>query len=219
MSDLFESPVIKVEHSPSDLNYQITDAQEAVLAHVSQVAGAQPRRGLGRMFSTAPDTSRAVVQVAQPDGTPLFFVDRAEQRDQLPVPPPCAIVAPGGQLIGRFEFNTRKWAQSHLEGQSRFLGGVHSFARAQLLFDAYQRQLCDITWEKTRLGILEHGGGVGGRYCTFTDMNGVAIAQLDDETDSSKLRFSLQLRYQLPEPLRTLVIAMPVGLGLWGSGG
>ncbi|MFC6019843.1 hypothetical protein ACFP2T_27020 [Plantactinospora solaniradicis] len=216
MSDLFNSPVLTVEQPSADLLYQITDSKERVLASVSQVVGAEPRRGLGRLFSSDPYTSRVVVRVARQDGTPLFFVDRAERQQQLPVPPPCAIVAPDGQIIGRFEYDTRAWAQSWLDGRSDFLGGQSSFVQSQQLFDRHHRPLCAMTWEKTQVGgNLE--GPVGGRHCTYADMNGVSIARLDDESTSSNTRFTLQLQYQLPEPLRTLVIATPVALGLWPS--
>jgi hypothetical protein len=56
---------------------------------------------------------------------------------------------------------------------------------------------------------------VGGRYTTYTDMNGVQIAHTD-LTQSGMIadRFSLQINYQLPDPLRTLVIASPIAIDL-----
>jgi PadR family transcriptional regulator PadR len=74
-----EPPVLLIEQPSKQLNYQITDPQGAALAYVTQVAGNRPKTGLAGFFGD-PDTSRVVVQVARPDGTPLFFVDRAAGR-------------------------------------------------------------------------------------------------------------------------------------------
>lgn len=223
MSDLFSSPVLLMVQPSNQLNYQITDPQGAALAHVTQVAGNHPKKGFARFaasLAAEQDRSRVVVQVAQPDGAPLFFVDRAAR------PPgvwqaPCAVAAPDGQLIGHVEHDAAEVARTRLSG-----GGFQQLYR---LLDAAQQPLCRIVWEQIRVETRVYNRHMdtfldnddisprlaGGRFAMFTDMNGVQIAHLDISESGVKTdRFTLQIGYQLPEPLRTLVIAAPLAMDL-----
>lgn len=214
MSDLFNSPVLLIEQPSRQLNYQITDPQGAALAYVTQVAGNRPKTGLAGLFAD-PDTSRVAVQVARPDGTPLFFVDRAAGRYMMSgfMQAPCAVVAPDGRLIGHLDPNTAELAQGRLTGDNRLAGG---YVPKHRLLDAEQRPLCRIAWEPSRAweGATETHWE-GGRYAVFIDMNGTQIAHLDiSASDRTTDRFTLQIGYQLPDPLRTLVIAAPLAMDL-----
>lgn len=219
MADLFNSPVLLIEQPSSQLNYQITDPQGAPLAHVTQVAGNLPKSGFAQFFSDAPDRSRAVVRVDRPDGTPLFFVDRADGGPVSVQQPPCAVVAPDGQLIGRVEHNTAEFAQSLLQGGALGRRGG-TFHQAHQLLDAQQQPLCRITWEDVERrplpsGFEQSSRSAGGRFAVYTDMNGTQVARMDTlDSDGAADRFSLQLNFQLPEPMRTLVIASPLALDL-----
>ncbi|HEV7935728.1 MAG TPA: hypothetical protein VGP70_25865 [Actinomadura sp.] len=205
MTDLFNSPVLKVEQPSPELNYQITDPQGTLLAYGTQVMGNRPKTGLGRFFSTGSDRSRVVVQVSRPDGAPLFFVDRAEGQPSSALQPPCAIVTPDGQLIGRVEHNTAAFAASFLQADGMGITQAHR------LVDAQGRPMCDITGEAIRVsGLSTERNLRGGRYSIFTDLQGTEIARVDGGADP----YTLQINYQLPEPLRTLVIAAPLALDL-----
>lgn len=215
MSDLFNSPVLQIEQpSKKQLNYQITDPQGAALASVTQVAGDRPKTGFAGFAASLAgeqDRSRVVVQVARPDGPPLFFVDRAARVSGL-LQPPCAVVAPDGRLIGSVEHNAAEVARNRLSSR-----GNQQFYR---LLDAEQRPLCQIEWERVSVRAYQSNDQtttefVGGRYAVFTDMKEVQLAHLDISASDWKTdRFTLQLGFQLPEPLRTLVIAAPLAMDL-----
>jgi hypothetical protein len=218
MTDLFNSPVLLIEQPSKQLNYQITDPQGAALAYVTQVAGNQPKTGFAGAFAD-PDRSRVVAQVARPDGTPLFFVDRAASRHLVGyLQAPCAVVTPDGQLIGIVEHDLAGRRRSTQAGGT-IVAGVKYFQKYRLL-DNVQQPLCQIMWEEV---VTWQGGGdsfttthsEGGRYAIFVDMNGTQIAHLDTSASNRKAdRFTLQIGYQLPEPLRTLVIAAPLAMDL-----
>jgi hypothetical protein len=193
------------------------------------VVGEQ-KSGLQRFFGSD-DMSRVVVQVAGSDGAPLFYVDRAAGQ-QSAIQPPCAIVAPDGSLIGRVEHNTAAFAQSFLAA------GGRGMTQAYRLVDAQNRLLCDVTAEPVAIRqrrTYYNGGGVadigspyqpghpyvgdpyavGGRFYVYTAMNAVQIAHVDtSESGTVTDRFTLQIGYRLPDPLRVLVIASPVAIDL-----
>jgi hypothetical protein len=211
MSDLFNSPVLLIEQPSKELNYQITDQQGTALAYASQVAGNRPKTGFAAFAATLAaeqDRSRVVVQVARPDGTPLFFVDRAAATPGIK--PPCAVVAPDGQLIGSVQYENAEVARNRLASRGT---NQHLYQ----LLDAEQRPLCRIEWEPMRLvgRSSEETHWEGGRYASFIDMNRTQIAYLDISASGVKTdRFALQLGFQFPEPLRTLVIAAPLSMDL-----
>lgn len=78
------------------------------------------------------------------------------------------------------------------------------------LMDASGRHLANATYESVSLrqGPVEQYPE-GGRYCLYTDMNGVEIGRMDVAK-----RSTLRLPYLLPDPLRLLVIASPLAFGL-----
>jgi hypothetical protein len=206
MTDLFNSPVLRIERSSSELNFQITDPQGRLLAYSTQVAGNRPKTGFRRFSSFFPDTFRVVVQVSGSDGSPLFFLDKADGQPSSAVQPPCAIVTPDSELIGRAEHNTAAFAVSFLES------GGRGYTPAHRLVDAQSEPLCDITGEPIRISTIDPGqpSFVGGGYSVFTDMQGTEIARGNRGTNP----YTLQIHFQLPEPLRTLVIAAPIALSL-----
>jgi hypothetical protein len=229
VTDLFDSPVVLIEQPSPHLDYRIADPHGTPLANVTQVVGEQ-KSALQRFFGN--DTmSRVVVQVASPDGAPLFYVDRAAGQ-QSAIQPPCAVVAPDGSLIGRVEHNTAAFAQSFLAA------GGRGMTQAYRLVDAQSRPLCDITAEPVSIRRRPqyypyfgadamgapyrpdwrhtgHPYAVGGRFHVYTDMNGVQIAHVDTSESSTVAdRFALQIGYRLPDPLRVLVIASPIAIDL-----
>ncbi|MEU5876566.1 hypothetical protein [Spirillospora sp. NPDC047279] len=231
MGDIHHSPVLLVDQPKDENTYVITDPEGGPLGHGGRVMGEQPKKSwLKRHFEEPQALGRAVVRVDRPDGTPLFFADRAAASgDPTDLQgPPCAVVSPDGQLIGRFEYNLQSTAQSFLEGvRGPLAGGGGSYTEAHRLFDANGQQLCDVLWEEVEYGTVrvsrfnyeELERPRGGRFCTFYDMNRTALARLDSHQPawSSKDRYELELNYQLPEPLRTLILAAPIALDLLRS--
>ncbi|MFI0450877.1 hypothetical protein [Actinomadura sp. 6N118] len=231
MGDIYNSPVLLVDQPKDENTYVITDPDGGPLGHGTRVMGEQPKKSWLRRNIEGPQAmGRAVVRVDRPDGTPLFFADRAAtSNDPTDLQgPPCAVVAPDGQLIGRFEFNLQSTAESYLEGvRGPLAGGGGSVTESHRVFDAAGELVCDVVWEELQYGTarvsrfryedLERP--LGGRFCTFYDMNRTALARLDSHqpTWSNKDRYELELSYQLPEPLRTLILAAPIALDLLRS--
>ncbi|MFI0484764.1 hypothetical protein [Actinomadura sp. 9N215] len=214
MTDLLNSPFLKIEQQSSQLEYRIEDQDDRPLGQATQVSGPKPRKGLIGMFSSGLKDARVVVQVAGLDGAPLFYVDR---QDGAPV----AIVAPDGTVIGRFQ-DDRTGAAQQLSGGGVGRGMLNVLAGAAAmrhrLFDAYDRPLCELAWEMRRTGTVEDNNLQWVPVaCDYTDMNGQRIAHTDVREATFKDRYVLQLMYQLPEPLRTLVIASPLAFDLTRS--
>jgi hypothetical protein len=212
VTDLFNRPVLLIHQPTPRLDYQITDAQGGGLARTVRVVGR--RKSAIKRFFSAGDTSHVVIQVARPDGAPLFFVDRPARRRaaSMAEQPPCFVVAPDGTPIGRMEQNARAFAQSLLHAQRM---GEEGFTQAYRLFAAQGGPLCEVTQEPVRVLHREPyaARSVGGGFITYTDMNQVQIARLEPrESGSFAKSFSLHLRYRLPDPLCVLVIASPIAM-------
>jgi hypothetical protein len=212
VTDLFDCPVLLIHQPTPQLDYRITDAQGGELARTVLVAGR--RKSAVKRFFSAGDTSQVVVQVTRPDGAPLFFVDRPARQRAAAVAeqPPCFVGAPDGTPIGRMEQNARAFAQSFLRAGR---AGEEGFTQAYQLFAAQGGPLCDVTQEPVKVLHREPyaAHSVGGEFITYTDMNQVQIARLEPrESGDFAKSFSLRLRYQLPDPLRVLVIASPIAI-------
>ncbi|TDD28594.1 hypothetical protein E1287_32480 [Actinomadura sp. KC06] len=212
MTDLLNSPFLKIEQQSSQLEYRIEGQDDRPLGQATQVSGPKPRKGLIGMFSSGLKDARVVVQVSGLDGAPLFYVDR---QDGAPV----AIVAPDGTVIGRFQYDLVGVAQQMAGGGvGRGMLGALAGAAAMRhrLLDSADRPLCELAWEMRRTGAAENVRWVP-VACDYTDMNGQRIARADVKEATFKDRYSLQLMYQLPDPLRTLVIASPLAFDLTRS--
>ncbi|GAA2615556.1 hypothetical protein SMC26_25045 [Actinomadura fulvescens] len=229
MTDLYNSPALRVEQPEDENGYVITDPEGGLLGRGTRVMGEQPKKSwLRRNFEGPQALARAVVRVEGPDGAPLFFADRAaESNDPTDFQgPPCAVVAPDGTLVGRFEFNLQVMASSLQEGRSGLPGGGGTYTDAHRIFDANGQLICDVVWEETTYGAVQTRfiyedleRPMGGRFCTFYDRDRTALARLDSHTPtwSNKDRYDLQINYRLPEPLRTLILAAPIALDLLRS--
>jgi hypothetical protein len=218
VADLFDSPVLLIEQPSPQLSYRVTDPNGVELAHTVQIAG-KKKSALKQFFSHG-DRSRLTVQVCRPDGAPLFMVDRPEQQQAaaLAAQPPCFVVTPDGNLIGRMEQSSRAFAQSWLQARD---AGQEGYTQAYQLFDAQGRPLCDMTQEPVevvRRYPPERAVSTGGDFVTYTDMNQVQIARLEFlDSGSFSKRLGLQLQFQLPDPLRVLVLASPIAMLLMAA--
>lgn len=209
MTDLFNSPVLRIGQLPSQLEYDISDGDGRLICKATQVAGPQPRRGLKALLGSGVHNARCVVQVGMPGGPPLFYVDHQGGA-------PTAIVAPDGTVLGRLVHDLAGTAfQGPTAVQVLTGGAAASSTVAYRLVDAQDRPVCQLDFHLELRGM---GNDSGGKWilvgCTIADMNDQKIAEMDIKPGMFKDRYTLHLLYQLSEPLRTLVIASPLAFDL-----
>jgi hypothetical protein len=130
-----------------------------------------------------------VIQVAEPNGTPAFFVDRQSEL--------VAIVAPDGTVIGRFVYDAVGVAQraapdgigsatAHMAG---IVLGSTAPALIHRLVDDRDRPLCQLDWTLKPVGPYE-------------DRRWVPVG------------YTMRLRNIAPEHLRTVLFASLIGAEL-----
>lgn len=210
---LLDCPVLQMEQQSAQLEYRIGDESGRPIASARQVAGKKPRKGLLAMFGSGVGDARVVVEVVDMNGGPVFFVDRQGQA--------VAVVAPDGNVIGRFVHDLVGDAQRTVpdgiaSGVAHMAGTVLGFTAPALthrLMDAYDRPLCELDWTLRPVGTGEdlRWVPVG---CACSDMRGQQIAEMDVREATFKDRYTLRLFYQLPEPMRTLLVASPLAFDL-----
>jgi hypothetical protein len=213
---LLDSSVLQIEQQSSQLEYEISDEAGRLIGRAGQVAGPKPRKGLLAMFGSGVKDARVVIQVGDLNGTPVFFVDR---KGDL-----VAIVAPDGNLIGRFVYDlvgvAQRTAPDGIASGAAHMAGVvlgsTAPALTHRLLDAGDRPLCQLDWTLKPVGTYEDRRWVP-VGCTCSDMHGQQVAQLDVREATFKDRYILRLLDQVPEPMRTLVVASPLAFDLTRS--
>ncbi|MFC6933510.1 hypothetical protein ACFQHO_26285 [Actinomadura yumaensis] len=73
------------------------------------------------------------------------------------------------------------------------------------ILDAHKRVVCNIVWEVYKKAVLSRPA-VPGKNCDYLDTEGNALARFDSKR--------LVLHRDLPEPMRTLIVASPVAFDL-----
>lgn len=212
MSDLFSSPLLRIEQQSTQLEYQITGQDDRIVGQATQAGGRKPRKGFfGWLLGSGIGSARIVVQVVGPDGAPLFYVDHQAGA-------PTAVVAVDGSVIGRLVHDRFGEAQQITSGGTLAGMGrmVFSPVLRHRLEDAGDRVVCRLEWTLRPVAGQEHTRWIP-VACDYTDMSGTHIAHVDVRQAAIKDRYVLQLGYQLPEPLRTLVIASPLAYDLSDS--
>jgi len=215
---MFNEPVVHVEQTSVHLNFQLRNAQGAVLATAVQTVG-QKKSGFARWLGAAPSTTsgRAALVVSRPDGAPLCFIDRP---DHQPPPgmggrhlPPVFVVAPNGALFGQLT-----------DSKEGFQGRI-GLGPLQLL-DPNNQLLCTLAVTRSdQRGFTPVEGSSGGvasdgkREWSVNDPAGRTMATL---AWNGRFRgggtYTLRLHCQLPEPLATLLEMTPVAITLRQSG-
>ena len=215
MGDIFQVPVVVVEQRSAALEYRISDGDDRDIGAADQAAGQRPRTGFLALFGSGLGKSRLVVRVTDPGGGPLFFVD------YQPGAPP-AVVGPDGAVVGRMVKDRLGMARNMLPAGGNPLGAVLRTAvgmnpgMRHRLVDAAGRPLCALAWR-----MRWTGSGQNRRLrpmgCEYLGPNGQRLAHLNVREGGFKDRYELRLMYDLPQPLRTLAVAVPLAFDLTRS--
>ncbi|MFC6880087.1 MULTISPECIES: hypothetical protein [Actinomadura] len=168
--------------------FRIKSDGSGLAANVVQVEGGKARGRLGRAFAASRDYSPVVLQFESPDGAPLFRIERPADTG-YPI-----VRSLAGEVLGHFH-------RSDLGSDER---GRSTQDRVQIL-DAHKRVVCNIVWEVYKKAVLSRPA-VPGKNCDYLDTEGNALARFDSKR--------LVLHRDLPEPMRTLIVASPVAFDL-----
>ncbi|MEU5885031.1 phospholipid scramblase-related protein [Spirillospora sp. NPDC047279] len=100
MSDLFESPVLRVEQPRKaplgKTQYKVLDGKGTLLAVATETTDRTPRESLKTMFPGKSEMDAHLLEVCTTEGDPLYYVDKAQGRMLT------AIRRPDGELVGAF---------------------------------------------------------------------------------------------------------------------
>lgn len=196
---MFDVPVVQIRQRSSQLEYEITGGDEQAIGEAVQVAGPAPRKGVMSMFGSGLGDARVVVQVRDPHGQPLCYVDYQPHC-------PVAIVRADGSLLGRYDDD---WAGLTRDGVAEHAGAGVRIPMCHRLIDPVDEPVCRLVWKQKRVNQTQTPVS-----CRFTDLEDARIAQLDYGQRTRKDRYRLEFDRPLPEPLRTLVIASPLAFDL-----
>lgn len=191
MSDLFNSPVLLVEQPRRfftvEASYQVFGPDGAPLASVREIDLSALMKIARFFFSENSANFPAKLQLSGPAGEPLLVVDKPFAF----LRPKTRVLAPDGALIG------------YIASDFKLVG-----SRFRLL-DANDGELGEIS-----------GNWTGWEF-SITDARGAQVATvskrfagLTKEFFTTADRYAVQLNGQLPEPLRSLVIASTVTIDL-----
>lgn len=191
MSDLFNSPVLLVEQPRKffsvEADYQVFDAEGAPLASVQEIQLSTAMKLARHLFSENSANFPAKLQLSAPTGQPLLIVDKPFAFFH----PKIKVLRPDGTPVGS------------ITSQFKVMGSRFE------LHDAHGGELGEVS------------GNWRGWEFTITDQHGTEIAQvskqfagLTKEIFTTADRYAVQLHHQLPEPLRSLVIASTVTIDL-----
>ncbi|MFC7326454.1 LURP-one-related/scramblase family protein [Marinactinospora rubrisoli] len=188
MTDLFTSPVLLVEQPRryfiDESEYHVHDPQGRPLAHVGELNLNAGRRVL-RFVAKDTSNFRRTLQVRAPDGRPLLIIDKQFGF----VTPRTLINLPDGRPIGRID-------QEFTLLKPKFR-----------LLDAHERPIGEITGDFTGWDFVindGHGTEVGRVTKRFAGLASELLTEAD--------RYAVEFRFQLPDPLRTLVVASGIAL-------
>lgn len=203
MGDLFSAPVMVVTQARwAKMGFEVTDEAGQPLASAQQTGGLQ-RNALERFMASGNDNSRVLVQVAAPDGRPLFLLDR-NLRPPGVLKPPVAVVSPDNRLLGWMVHDRQAFAKTFL--RNVMTQATHPY----VLLDAWNRPVgrmeSDVEW-------LGATGWVGGHVYAVTDLNGQQVARCEQSYHQSR-KSTLRIFAPLPDPLRLLTVAAPIMLEL-----
>jgi uncharacterized protein YxjI len=188
VTDLFNSPVLLVEQPRNFLavesRYTVYTPQGLPVAVVGEPGLSSGKKAMRFFMSESAGNFRHTLQVTRPDGMPLLTIDK-----------PFALISPKTQVI---------WPNGSVAGAIQCEFGLRP---KFTLLDAYDRHLGEIR------------GDFFGWDFAITDWQGLEIARVNKqwtglaaEFFTTADRYAVQINFQLPDPLRTLVIATAITL-------
>jgi uncharacterized protein YxjI len=184
--DLFNSPVLLVEQPKEvfgvESKYTVFNPQGQPVALVGEPNLTGGKKAMRFLFSEYSNNTRHTLHVMRPDGMPMMIIDKPFAL----MTPKVQITWPNGQPIGAI--------QCHFGLKPRFT-----------LLDPWERQLGEIR------------GDFFGWDFTISDWQGVEVARVNKQWEglaatwfTTADRYAVQIRYQLPDPLRSLVVATAI---------
>ncbi|MFI0454005.1 phospholipid scramblase-related protein [Actinomadura sp. 6N118] len=185
MSDLFNSPVLKVEQPrriPSAKSqYTISDGHGALLAKASERSVPLHRQATRALFGDGDD--RRMVQVENAQGGVLLVIERPKGTLAT------WVSAPNGALIGSIRADGYKWRYLVLDAAERPVGRLEGNKLAR------------------KFKVLD---GVGAHVAQVDKKWKGAATEVLTTAD----RYAVEFFHPLPDPLRVLVVAAPIALDL-----
>ncbi|MFC4913378.1 hypothetical protein [Actinomadura gamaensis] len=192
MSDLFTAPVLVYDMPP--LGRSVTMGlsildEQGALLATVTERISEEQRGHRRHWGSG-ESTRHTLLVAAPNGAPYFWVDRLHVDGPTTIAGRTLVVAPDGAPIGHLDRHAKGFA----------------------LFDPAERQLGNydyarvLDWQGTEVAV------------SLKDRSGGYFRELAQGTSRGD-RHTLTMHYQLPEPLRTLVLSCPIAfdVAMYGS--
>jgi uncharacterized protein YxjI len=184
--DLFNSPVLLVEQPKEvfgvESKYTVFNPHGQPVAFVGEPNLSGGKKAMRFLFSEYSNNTRHTLHVMRPDGMPMLIIDKPFAI----MTPKVQISWPNGQPIGAI--------QCHFGLKPRFT-----------LLDPWERQLGEIR------------GDFFGWDFTISDWQNVEVARVNKQWEglaaawfTTADRYAVQIRYQLPDPLRTLVVATAI---------
>lgn len=195
MSALLGASKIRFQDN-SRRSYAYVDGSGELLASVAQVAGGQPRGRLARAFAAQRDYSPVFLHVTSPDGDLIFSIERpSKDRGDGTILP--IVRTHDGHFVGRVVSNDRT------EGGPG--GSTRTKQRRWQLLGADGAVLCDVVPNLVS-EVYGFGSLMGKNRIKYSDPSGTLIARSDGKW--------IEFEREVPENLRTLVVASPVAFDL-----
>jgi uncharacterized protein YxjI len=184
--DLFTSPVLLVEQPKKvfavESQYTVFSQYGQPLATVGEPTLSGGKKAMRFLFKEYSNNTRHTLYVTRPDGMPMLVIDKPFALST----PKVQVSWPNGQPVGSI--------QRHFGLKPRFT-----------MLDPGERQLAEIR------------GDFFAWDFTVTDWQGLDIARVNKQWEglgaawfTTADRYAVQIQYQLPDPLRTLVVATAI---------
>lgn len=162
--------------------YTVFNSHGQPVAFVREPNLSGGKKAMRFIFSDMANNTRHTLHVMRPDGMPMLIIDKPFAMTT----PRVQITWPNGQPVGAI--------QCHFGLKPRFT-----------LLDPWNRQLGEIR------------GDFFGWDFSIADWQGIEVARVNKQWEglaaawfTTADRYAVQIQYQLPDPLRTLVIATAI---------
>lgn len=198
-------------------HFTVKDAADAVVAKTVVIEDVEGRKSrLARRLSSTGDIGRLVLQLSDPAGAPILYLERAGRQNPyvhnspegvisgpggvplfIPKGQTITVVAPDASVIGDVEEDDYLFRPGRAGDRPKAM-------RHKIVSEG--RDLCSIVWEP----VPWHYGQVhySPKYCDYYAPDGEHLAHYK--------KGSLRLDRPLPEPLHTLMVISPIAFRIAG---